>query len=181
MAAFAEIEEGLPCQVRLFHCDWLDDDFSSSKECVALAARLRNDMPLDHHLEFDKIGSADSATFGVMDNLGIQFQFGLSKEDGSQSGGVEDHLGRPFSSYRKSAWSRYGRLTRAAARLAIALSSSALALPWRPGRRSKRSRTALLTTRVMVSPVFWAMAVASRWASGSLMLRDFIRVFCRIS
>src|ERR1039458_3136330 len=61
-----------------------------------------------------------------MDNLGIQFQFGLSKEDGSQSGGVEDHLGRPFSSYRKSAWSRYGRLTRAAARLAIALSSSAL-------------------------------------------------------
>lgn len=48
-------------------------------------------------------------------------------------------------------------------------------LPRRFGRRSKRSRRASVTTRVMVSPVSWAMAVARRWASRSLMLRAFIR------
>jgi len=49
MAAFAEIEDGLPCQVRVFHCDWLDDDFSSPEEFVALAACLGTDLPLNHH------------------------------------------------------------------------------------------------------------------------------------
>src|ERR1035438_4271842 len=177
MAAYAEIEEGLPRQVRLFHRDRLDDDFSPTEEHVALAACLRTNLPLNHHREFDEIGGADAATRCIMNHLDIQFQFRLSEEDSGQGGRVENHFGRPFSSYRKSAWSRYGRLTRAAARLAIARSSSALALPRRCGRRSKRSRRASVTTRVMVSPVSWAMAVASRWASGSLMLRDFIFVF----
>lgn len=48
MAAFAEIEEGLPSQVRLLHCDWLDDDFSPPEEYVALAACLGTDLPFDY-------------------------------------------------------------------------------------------------------------------------------------
>ena len=62
----------------------------------------------------------------------------------------------------------------AAARFAMARSSSAPAFPRRLGRCFKRSRRASVTTWVMDSPVSRAMAAARRCASGSFMLRDRI-------
>src|ERR1700749_3656562 len=57
----------------------------------------------------------------------------------------------------------------------MARSSSTPAFPWRLGKRSKRSRKASVTTRVMVSPVSWAIAAARRCASGSLIFSDLIK------
>lgn len=43
MATLAEIDEGLPGQVRVFNSDWLDEDLSPAEEYVALAAGIGTD------------------------------------------------------------------------------------------------------------------------------------------
>ncbi len=67
------------------------------------------------------------------------------------------------------------------ARSAIAISSSTLARALRRSILSSRSRRASVTTRVIVSPVARAIRWASRWASGSLMLRLIRRSLSRLS
>lgn len=102
MTAFPEVEKGLPRQVGVLDGDWLDDNLSAAKENIALTAGIRANLSFDHHCKLHKIGGADAADVGVMDDPYITVGFGLSEKDGRECGGVENHFGRPRSSYRNS-------------------------------------------------------------------------------
>ena len=69
-------------------------------------AGIGPDPTFNHHAEFDEVGNADQAAIGAMNELGVTGDFGLSGEDGSDRGRVQNHFGRPCLSYSNSAWSR---------------------------------------------------------------------------
>jgi len=174
MPPFSEIEKRLPRQLCLLHCDWLDDNVRSTEKYITLTSRLRTNLSLYRHRYFHKIGSADAAPVSLRNHFDKTCSLRFPEEDCRQRGSVENHFGRPCSSYKNSAWSRYGCFTCAAARPAMARSSSAPARPLRDERWLYRSRRASVTTRVMLSPVSRAIAAANRCASGSLTFRVFI-------
>ena len=104
--AFAEVEKSLPSQLALLDGDGLDDEARAAEEGVGLARAVRTELALDHHREFDMVRHADPADVGRADAFNEVSRLRLPVEDGDEGGRVDDHLGRPCSSYRSSAWSR---------------------------------------------------------------------------
>jgi hypothetical protein len=100
VASLTEIKEGLPSQVRMFDRNRLNNDFSSPQKHIALATDIRTQLAFYHYRELNKIGGADPATISLMNHLDITVSLGLAEEDGAQCGRVENHFGRPRSSYR---------------------------------------------------------------------------------
>src|SRR6185369_13880475 len=80
MAAFAEIEKGLTGKMPVLDGDGFDDDTSPAKKHIALATRIRPDLTLDHHAEFDEVGSADRAAIRVMNDLDKRVASGSPKK-----------------------------------------------------------------------------------------------------
>jgi len=70
-----------------------------------LAQAVRAELALDHHRELDSVGDADPADLGVVDPFDEGLRLRLAVEDRDQSGRIDDHFGRPRSSYSSSAWS----------------------------------------------------------------------------
>src|SRR3984957_1774232 len=103
--AFAEVEKSLPSQVALLESNGLDDDARATEEGIGLARAVRTQLALDHHREFDMVRHTDPADVGGADAFNEVSPLRLPVEDGDEGGSVEDHLGSPCSSYKRSAWS----------------------------------------------------------------------------
>src|SRR5262249_29608399 len=151
----------------------IDDKLSFSDKIVKTAAGDRVAASVNNNRRLEEIDRRDAAVRCGFDRSGKGRRLGLVAEDGNQRGSVGDHRRKPRSSYSRSPLStvRNGSLSRAAQSLPIATRRSArpTALPWRT--RSRRSRTALVTAAVMLSPVSLASSRAKRCASSLLIFR----------
>jgi len=103
MAAFAEIQKGLTRKVPVLDGEWFYEDTRPAEKHIALATGIRPDLTFNHYAEFDEVGNADQAAIRVMNELSVAGGFGLPEKDGSKRGSVQNHFGRPCSSYRNSA------------------------------------------------------------------------------
>lgn len=104
--ALTEVQESLTRKMRLLDGYRFDNDARRAKENVALPGSVPSDLTLNDERKLDEVGSADQAALGVMNQRRIMGSFGLPKENRSERGCIEDHFGRPRSSYKYSAWSR---------------------------------------------------------------------------
>ncbi len=103
MPTFAKAMECLPRNVRLLDGERLDCDASALQKQIALFDRMHSDLAFENDREFDKIGGADSATIGIVNGLNVNIRPGLPEKYGGKGGRIQNHFGRPSSSYRNSA------------------------------------------------------------------------------
>ena len=103
--AFAEVEKSLPGEVTLLKGDGLDDNARAPEEGFRLASAVRAELALDRHRELDMVCDTDPADVGGVDAFDEVSRLRLPIEDGDEGGRIEDHFGRPCSSYKRSAWS----------------------------------------------------------------------------
>ena len=97
------IEEGLPRQIPLLKGHRLNGDTRPPDEDIGLSQAFSTHLPFNDDGELHMVGHADPAGIGGVDMLDKAFRFGLAIEDRHQGGGVDDHFGRPLSSYSRSA------------------------------------------------------------------------------
>src|SRR6185437_3127488 len=130
---------------------------------IHLSATFRTHLPFNHHAQFQETRRADPARRRLKNDSRKFGSFRLPEKYRGERRRVHNHFGRPFSSYRSSAWSIYGPLLCPAARFAIRSSSSTVAADRRFCARSKLSRKASVTARVILTPVISDIAAARRW------------------
>src|SRR5712664_998570 len=143
MAAFAVVGVALASQECLLFSDRLDGNARTTEKRVALAYSMVANPAFRNDGSLDKGCGGNSAVRRGGNGLNENLASGLAENDGGNGGCVQDHVGRPFSSYKRSAWSTYGPLWRDAPRLAIAVRASRMASRlWRRRMASRRSRMA---------------------------------------
>src|SRR5260370_31695851 len=143
LAASAVVGVGLACQESLLFGDGLDGNAGGAEKGVALAEALVAKASFRHNRGLNEGSGGDSTHRRTSDSIHKNLKARLAKHDGENCGSVQDHFGRPFSSYKRSAWSTYGPLWRDAPRLAIAVRASRMASRlWRRRRGFQRSRMA---------------------------------------
>jgi len=98
MAAFAEIKEGLPCEMGMFHSDRLNPNAGSTEKHLALPAGLRPELAFNHYGQLNVIRCTDQAAVCVVDELHITGGFWFSEENRDKRGSIEDHFGSPWLS-----------------------------------------------------------------------------------
>ena len=98
MAALAEIEERLAGKAPLLEGNRFDDDPRGLAKQIGSTPALGAQLAFDHQAEFELIGDAEPAHRRRNDQAGKIFGFRLTIEDRHQRRGVDNHLGRPFSS-----------------------------------------------------------------------------------
>jgi len=108
---FSEIVKRLACDMRLLDCKRLDNDACPAEKHIALAGDFRPGLTLDDYGELQKAPDANETALRTMDEPDVAVGFRFPEQNRHQRGRVQDHLGRPCSSYRSLAWSKYGRLT----------------------------------------------------------------------
>ncbi len=105
MAAFAIIGIALACEESLLFGDRLDGNAGGSEKRVALAEALVAYPAFRNNGSLNKGGGGDSTDRRSADCANVNLESRLTKHNGEYSGRIQDHLGRPFSSYKSSAWS----------------------------------------------------------------------------
>ena len=98
MAAFTEVQEGVPRQVRLLNCDGFDDDVRSPEKSIALTACVWSDLTFNDDGKFNKVCGTHQTVVGTVDKLNVAGGFRFPKKDGGKGRGIQDQLGRPWSS-----------------------------------------------------------------------------------
>jgi anti-sigma B factor antagonist len=106
VAAFPKIEKRLPREMRLFHRDRFNNHSRPAEKNIALTSRVWLSLALNNDRQLYEIRRAHRTAVGCVDEFRVVRGFGLAKKNGHQRGCVQDHLGRPCSSYSNSAWSR---------------------------------------------------------------------------
>src|SRR5687768_901462 len=99
MPPFAEAPTRLPGDRGLSGRERCDPDSKTRNETVKLGSALVADTPLEHNRGFQQRRRRDEAGGRGQDSGGYSTLLSLLQEDRNQSGAVEDHAGRPFSSY----------------------------------------------------------------------------------
>src|SRR6266850_1600434 len=105
MAAFTVIGVALACQESLVFGDGLDGDAGGAEKGVALADALVADPAFRKNRSLNKGGGGNSTTRRRGNGINENLKTRLTEHDGENCGSVQDHFGRPFSSYNRSAWS----------------------------------------------------------------------------
>src|SRR5205807_384627 len=146
MAAFAVIRISLAGQESLLFRDRLNGNAGSAEKRIALKEALVTDATFRDNRGLDKGCGGNSTGRRRRDSIDENFETRLTEHDGEHGRSIQDHLGRPFSSYRRSAWSIDGPLCSAAPRLPMAVRVLRIAsrLRWRR-TASRRSRIAPIT------------------------------------
>src|SRR5712664_2612876 len=143
MAAFPVVGVGLASQEGLLFGNRFDGNAGGAEKGVALAEALIAKATFRHNRGLNEGSGGNSTHRRTSDSIHKNLKARLAKHDGENRGSVQDHFGRPFSSYKRSAWSTYGPLWRDAPRLAIAVRASRIASRlWRRRTVSRRSRMA---------------------------------------
>src|SRR3546814_12161401 len=81
----AEVEEGLPRQLAMFHRHRLDGDARAADKGFGLAHPFGTELAFDHDRQFDIACNADAAEIGVMDCLGKLWLLRHAIEDRAQT------------------------------------------------------------------------------------------------
>src|SRR5712664_2252787 len=105
MAASAVIGVALACQESLVFGDGLDGDAGGPEKGVALTDTLVADPAFRKNRSLNKGGGGNSTARRRSDGVNENLETRLTEHDGENRGSVQDHFGRPFSSYNRSAWS----------------------------------------------------------------------------
>src|SRR5712664_278177 len=154
MAAFAVVGVALASQECLLFSDRLDGNARTTEKRVALAYSMVANPAFRNDGSLDKGCGGNSAVRRGGNGLNENLESRLAENDGENGGCVQDHFGRPFSSYRRSAWSMFGPLSRTVPRAAMSMRAAYTASRLRRRRTaSRRSRMAWVTAEVMDSPV----------------------------
>ena len=84
MTALTKIVKGLARQVYLFNGERLNSDIRPSEKHFALTERVRSDLCLNDDREFQKSTSTDETAVRGMNQLGITYGLGFTKENRHQ-------------------------------------------------------------------------------------------------
>src|SRR5437870_13792422 len=110
MAAFAIFGIALACQESLFFRDGLDRNAGSAEKRIELKEALVTDATFGNNRGFYKRCGGNFTNrrrrYGIDENL----ETSLTEHDGKHCRSIQDDLGRPFSSYKRSSGTIYGPL-----------------------------------------------------------------------
>jgi len=95
VASLAEVGEALPGKEGLLLRDRLDCDSCATEERVALADTAIACLSFHDDRDFNKICSGDAQRAGFADGFRVKRCIGFGEQDGKNSGGVQNQLGRP--------------------------------------------------------------------------------------
>ena len=95
---FSKIVEGLARDVSLLDSERLDYAACPAEKHIALAGDFRPGLALNDYGEFQKGPGTDETAVGVVDEPGVEVDFGLPEQNRDKRGSVQDHFGRPCSS-----------------------------------------------------------------------------------
>lgn len=98
VAAFAEIEKGLPGEFPVVERYGLKRDGRTPEKSLGLLHRLGTELAFDNHRQLNVIRHAHPAVIGIVNGLRESGGFRLPVKNGDQGGCIEDHFGRPLSS-----------------------------------------------------------------------------------
>ncbi len=101
--SLTEIAKGLPCDENLFHGDRLDNDSCAREKHIYLVSHARGSLALNDYKRFEKISGTDAAVVCIVNCLFVLASVRLKEKNRDQSRCVDNHLGRPLSSYISAA------------------------------------------------------------------------------
>ena len=80
MTPLAEVIEGLARQVNLIDGKGLESDSGPTEKHLALATGLCISLAVYYNRELQKCSGADSAVFGIVDDLGVKVGFWFAEQ-----------------------------------------------------------------------------------------------------
>lgn len=80
VAALAEVEEGLPRQVRLLDGERFDDDAGSAEKNIALTAGVHPDLSFNDDGELNEVCRTHQAAVGPANEFGVVRSFGFAEK-----------------------------------------------------------------------------------------------------
>jgi hypothetical protein len=95
VTSFAEVGEALSGKKGLLLRDRFDCDSRATEKRVALADAAIASLSFHDDRDFNKIRSGDAQRAGFADGFGVKRRIGFGEQDGKNSGGVQNQLGRP--------------------------------------------------------------------------------------
>ena len=101
-APFAEIAVGFTGNPRLEFRYGVDSKMCLAEKIVESAARDRISAPIDNHSRFHEIHCRNAAAARAGYCLRARKRFRLIAKYGDDCGRIDDHRGKPFSSYKSS-------------------------------------------------------------------------------
>src|ERR1700722_10813925 len=182
-AGLTEVAVGLSGDASLCFADRLNRYLRCIDQFVETAAGNRIFAAIDHRCSLYIAYGRDASLDCALNYFGELGRFRFQTKNCDHGRCIENHFGRPFSSYRRSPWSpdRYGSLRRVAQSRPISSSRSESLPACCPCTRWSRSRTASVTAWVMLSPVSRESWRASLWASLFLIFRLIVDLLPCIS